>query len=123
MHQTVPLLARAGNLVLIAQTAGLVAADPMGGWGGLVIQSGCLGLLTILTVYVAPKLLATAKEEREKRDVLFNAVVEMLQRKHDERSTKIVEALEKQTEKFAEALDGTAERIERAVGTVCKSKG
>lgn len=105
---------------LIAQAA--PAADPLGVWGGLILQGGAFALLTYVVVRLAPMALKEAREEREKRDATFQAVITGLEVKFDERSEKIVRAVEAQTQSLASAVADSSRRIEAAVTTACKHK-
>ncbi len=110
--------------IVLAQTVPAVPVvpvppDPLGGWGTLVLQGGAFALLAWIVMRLAPAVLKDAREEREKRESIFTAVIGALQDRQDTRNKEIVDAIEKAIDRQTTLLNrGTtagAQRIESAV--------
>ncbi len=77
--------------------------DP--GWFSLVIQVGAFGLLTYMVVVMYPKQQKDLRDEREKRDKLFLAMITDLQARFTERNALVVDAMKEETRLSREMLD------------------
>lgn len=83
---------------LIAQT------DPLNGWFGVILQGGAFALLTYIVVWMAPDALKQAREERQSRDAIFSAIIDVIQLKTDERNKELIEAIRSQTTTLTVAI-------------------
>jgi hypothetical protein len=86
--------------MLLAQ----VQADPFGGWGGLLLQGGAFVLLAYIVIVLAPRMFKESRDEREKRDALFQSVLTDLTKSHDNRTTAIIGAIHEQTDAMTKAM-------------------
>lgn len=110
-------------LYLLAQAAPVVppVPDPLAGWGTLLLQGGAFGLLCIVVVYLAPKAMKEAKEERAARDATFQALVELMQTKFEDRNKLMTAAIEKQTVSLMGEMSKQTDILEMALRNVCKA--
>ncbi len=95
--------------ILLAQTI-----EPLGGWGGLVLQFGAFGLLTYIVTILLPAHDRTVSEERKgwqeerwNRDKMFMSALAGL-------SDTISKAIDKQTDGINRHIDASIEVCKRA---------
>jgi hypothetical protein len=79
--------------------------DPLGGWGHLILNGGAFALLIYIVIFLVPKLMREAREERaaaaknaKDRDRLFQATIDTIQDRFTERTRDLLKGIEKQTE-------------------------
>ena len=101
---------------MLAQTI-----EPLGGWGQLMIQAGAFGLLTYIVVFLFPTMRKEERDEREKRDAAFQAVIDALHEKFDERNSSIVDAVKDQTISLTTAMRDGEKSTREAMLTVCRN--
>lgn len=106
--------------------AQVVGGDALTPWMSLTLQAGAFGLLVYIVVRLYPSEAKEARDERERRETRLQAitnvyaetmqeVVDKLQRGFEDRNSKVVAALEKQTERMEAALKESGNVIEGAV--------
>jgi hypothetical protein len=98
------------------------SADPLNGWGTLILQGGAFMLLVYIVVWMYPKAAKEQREERETRDQLFADLVKGLQDKDEKRSDKILEALYEQTGTLSTAFRDAAGDMKTAVAGICRGR-
>jgi hypothetical protein len=105
-------------LTLLAQV--VAQPDPIAAWGSLALQGGAFGLLVYIIVWAYPAATKAAADERSKTLDRFEALVAQLHQQFENRNLKLEKAISSQTVVLATSFKDHADRIERAVGAVCK---
>ncbi len=71
--------------------------DPIAPWIALFLQGGAFALVVYIIAVMYPKAAKEAREERERRDVMFKEILDSQNDNFEKRNDKIVEALNEQS--------------------------
>lgn len=95
-------------------------ADPAAAWSQLIIQGGAFGLLVYIVVRLAPRIIDETKKERESRDIRFEALINLMQLKFEERNAKIVQAISDQKDSWIEEIRRHTAAVIDATKSACR---
>ena len=97
--------------------------DPLGGWAQIILQGGAFSLLVYIVAVLYPQSAKDVREERERRDTAFSAMIDRMNDKFDQRNNLIVTALEKQTVTMTASFREGMTRIESSIEASAPEKG
>lgn len=89
-------------------------------WLSPILQGGSFALVVFIVSYLYPKLTREAREDQNRRDDSWRALVREIQVRFDDRNDKIANAFDKQTNSLSMSFSAAADRIEKAVVNVSK---
>lgn len=100
------------------------------GWWNYIIQGGSFGLLVYIVVYLGPKLLKDARderdsreklarEERDKHDLKFENIVTSLSKEFEVRNDKLVTAIGIQTDKLVTEMKRESDEMTLVLANTC----
>lgn len=97
-------------------------ADPLGGWGVLLLQCGSFGLLVYILTIMVPKELDAQRDERRARDESFANLVTKLEEDCAGRTKELAQQIEKQTAILVNTMDKNAREAATAVASAVQAE-